>query len=61
MPFLTALENQAGKRVDESTLVGKVVVLYFSSSWCEYHCKIVRVFSANLFFISHAHDGIRLC
>jgi hypothetical protein len=35
MGFLTALETKTGQAVDESTLQGKLVVLYFSSSWCK--------------------------
>ena len=36
MPFLSALENKAGEPVDEATLEGKIVALFFSSSWCKY-------------------------
>ena len=34
MPFLTDLEDKQGKAVDEATLKGKIVVLFFSSNWC---------------------------
>lgn len=34
MPFLTDLEDKQGNAVDEATLKGKIVVLFFSSNWC---------------------------
>eukprot|EP00934_Nitzschia_sp_Nitz4_P002707 Nitzschia sp. Nitz4//scaffold423_size8454//1358//2143//NITZ4_009120-RA/size8454-snap-gene-0.8-mRNA-1//-1//CDS//3329551585//2697//frame0 len=34
MAFLTSLETKSGESVDESTLAGKLVILYFASSWC---------------------------
>jgi cytochrome oxidase Cu insertion factor (SCO1/SenC/PrrC family) len=30
------LETKSGDKVDEESLKGKVVALYFSSSWCEF-------------------------
>ena len=33
--FLSSLETKNGEPVDPSTLDGKLVVLYFSSSWCK--------------------------
>ena len=34
--FLSSLETKNGEPVDPSTLDGKLVVLYFSSSWCKF-------------------------
>jgi hypothetical protein len=36
MVFLDALETKSGEAVDEETLQGKLVVMYFSSSWCKF-------------------------
>lgn len=36
MTFLTALEDKTGKSVKEETLAGKLVLLYFASSWCKF-------------------------
>ena len=42
--FLSSLETKNGEPVDPSTLDGKLVVLYFSSSWC----KLVFIFFLDL-------------
>eukprot|EP00529_Nitzschia_sp_RCC80_P042039 CAMPEP_0113484982 /NCGR_PEP_ID=MMETSP0014_2-20120614/24247_1 /TAXON_ID=2857 /ORGANISM="Nitzschia sp." /LENGTH=191 /DNA_ID=CAMNT_0000378611 /DNA_START=32 /DNA_END=607 /DNA_ORIENTATION=- /assembly_acc=CAM_ASM_000159 len=34
MPLSLSLETKTGEKVDETTLNGKIVALYFSSSWC---------------------------
>lgn len=34
--FLKGLVDKDGSPVDEASLQGKVVALYFSSSWCKY-------------------------
>ena len=54
MSFVSAsLETIDGKPVEKSTLQGKIVALYFSSSWCKFYtcyCCLFDVLLLHPFF-----------